>query len=128
MSAFIVSKNHIDYLVSFASIKKVYNPTSGKPVKYNENEAGQMLVDQNHKSYNARYKGDFEIPAYSYSHPSTTGGHHVAQVLKACDCYEYQACETPDYYTTPAAFLIHAIRKEAGRMLPGYDDAAWEIR
>lgn len=48
-------------------------------------------------------------------------------VLKACDCYDYQACETPDYDETPAAALVRAIRRAAIAELPGYDAAPWEI-
>ena len=49
------------------------------------------------------------------------------QALKACDCYDYQAGETPDYNSTPAHDIISQIRQFAIMALPGYEAAAWEI-
>jgi len=45
--------------------------------------------------------------------------------LKMCDCYEYQACETPDWRETDAHHQIMWIRKALIREMPGYDDAPW---
>ena len=47
-------------------------------------------------------------------------------VLKMCDCLEYQSCETGDWNDTLACKLLGSIRKAAIRQLPGYDDAPWE--
>ena len=49
------------------------------------------------------------------------------KILKACDCLDYQSCETEDYNETLAAHLIFAIRKAAIHNLPGYQNAPWEI-
>jgi len=49
-------------------------------------------------------------------------------VLKACDGFDYQASETPDYETSLAAIVIRAIRKWAITRLPGYSDApGWSM-
>jgi len=48
-------------------------------------------------------------------------------ILKACDCLEYQSCETEDYRETSAYKVLELIRGSAISLLPGYEDAAWEI-
>jgi hypothetical protein len=48
-------------------------------------------------------------------------------LLKMCDCLEYQSCETKDWETTPAYRLLNAIRKAAIHALPGYEDAPWDF-
>lgn len=47
-------------------------------------------------------------------------------ILKMCDCLEYQSCESADYRETLAWRLLGMIRRAAWRALPGYDDAPWE--
>jgi len=48
-------------------------------------------------------------------------------VLKACDGYEYQACEHPGWEASEAHAYINALRRRAIHALPGYDEAAWEV-
>jgi hypothetical protein len=36
----------------------------------------------------------------------------ATQILKACACYDYQACETDDYYDTKAAKFVNAVREK----------------
>ena len=47
------------------------------------------------------------------------------EILKMCDCLEYQSCETDDWETTVACRLWNAIRRAAIRALSGYEDAPW---
>lgn len=120
MSAFIVEDAHIDALVTFA--------VSGQRIstfRKSPDEIGQTLVNENWRSVNYRYKTTDTAPVYQHAHyaqPLT-----IVEVLKACDCYEYQACETTDYNDSEAANLIHAIRKKAIREMPGYQEAPWGI-
>jgi len=45
--------------------------------------------------------------------PSSDGARITAtQILKACNCYDYQACETDDYYGTKAAKFVNAVREK----------------
>jgi hypothetical protein len=49
-------------------------------------------------------------------------------LLKGCDCFDYQACETGDYGSSIACAIIEAIRKRAILCLPEYDDApGWDF-
>lgn len=49
------------------------------------------------------------------------------EVIKACNCYNYQACETPDWKDTEAQAIVHALRERAIKQLEGYGKAAWVI-
>lgn len=49
------------------------------------------------------------------------------QVIKACDCLEYQSCEHPEWEQSEACKLLKAIREAAIGALPGYSEAEWEI-
>lgn len=49
------------------------------------------------------------------------------EILKMCDCTEYQSCETDDWRETVAYRLLNAIRRAAIRALPGYEDAPWDF-
>lgn len=49
------------------------------------------------------------------------------EILKMCDCLEYQSCETKDWPASVAHRLLNAIRRAAVRALPGYEDAPWDF-
>jgi hypothetical protein len=49
----------------------------------------------------------------------------IATVLRACDCYDYQACETSDYAESEAARIVARARYRAGRKVEGYEAAPW---
>jgi hypothetical protein len=48
-------------------------------------------------------------------------------IIKQCDCFDYQACETNDYEKSIAHAIIAAIRRKAIRSLPGFDQAPWGV-
>ena len=110
MSAWIVSKLHVDVLVyglGTAEIVTGLSPT----------EIGQELWEENHRSINFRYAhhGVVDTPAYTYEVPTAEriqqaaeGGHQAAQVatltridndliLGLVECYDYQSCEHPGW-------------------------------
>lgn len=41
------------------------------------------------------------------------------ELIRLCDEYHYQSCETPDYYTSDAYWLVTSIKNEATRVLVG---------
>lgn len=132
MSAFQCCNTHINALVAAAfgeGIKKqwfaVYN--DGKRYEMTERELGELLTEENAKSIAYRYpnepKADVQfVPAQPYVFSLTP-----VEVLKACDCYEYQACEHPGWERSVAAACVQRIRKDYIKKLAGYDEAAWEI-
>jgi len=130
MSAFIVNKKHIDALVTWAGAQHYqihYYPNGGDwlPIAGREDEVGQVLVNENYRSVNYRYDESDKPDRYlwsQYSQPLS-----AVQVIKACNCFDYQACETDDYPDSEATAIIKAIREQAIRQLPGYEEAQWEL-
>ena len=135
MSAFVVSKNHIEYMLSF-----FMNDSDRKLSVYHEQnwlyfdlieqehfqKAADILYAQNIRSYNFRYKDTVESGIIEWKrnwYPDQS----PVKVIKACDCYDYQSTETADYETTLACKIIHSIRRNAILRLEGYKEAQWRI-
>lgn len=90
---------------------------------------GQMLLDQNYVSVGHRYDESDDAPRFDYGrHFLDHAPVSPVAVLKAIDCYVYQSCEDPGWEESNARRFCDALRKLAISKLPGYDDAAWEIR
>lgn len=87
---------------------------------------GQMLVNANYISVNHRYSED-DAPDHPYTFKRYEKRLTPVQVVKACDCFDYQSCEVDNYESTEAFKLIRHIRWTAIAKLPGYDAADWEI-
>lgn len=144
MSAFIVSHDHIDALMSYALAHRLsyYVPAVPPAVggasitvtSFNVTEVGRILLDENERSVRARYS-DYAPGELPGTIGEESGGYTFRQfpalpavhVLKACQCFDYQACETDDYEATLAHTIVNAIRSAAVRDLPGYEKAPWEI-
>lgn len=85
----------------------------------------EILLKANLDSVNYRYSEKSEAKIkyrfYNYEQMGAVG------ILKQCDCYEYQSCETPDYYESDAHKIIEKVRRSAIHRLPGYEQAEWGI-
>jgi hypothetical protein len=92
---------------------------------------GRELLRANYLSYAARY-GDpvDEVAILAYAHHLNLRHMSMAPVavLKAVASYEYQCCEVSNWEGSPAEKFCDWMRRKAIYRLPGYDDAAWEIR
>lgn len=119
MSAFIVNPTHLSAIVRWACLNNV----SGVPGQ--EQEKVDLLHAENVKSVNYRYKEQTEPYTISYNAfaPELT----PVQVIKACQCLDYQSCEHPEWEKSAACALLKTISDQAISKLPGYDAAAWEI-
>lgn len=125
MSAFLVSERHINTLVTWAARYKVSTVNRAK--------LADMLVAANLDSLGDRYtecQAEAELAASYRFHPTRLP--RATQIVKACDCYDYQACEVMDYDATLAARFVDNIRNRAIAMGgkqsgPDYDRCAWEI-
>lgn len=155
MSAFIVSKAHIDAIVDVAA-----NGPSGRGPQYpgdgwysttwsedgvrlsarpDSDLAGQMLWRECYLSVTYRYpeaEGENALPGpcdfsvadvltYTFTRPSARLT--TVQCLKAIRCYEYQSCEHPGWKDSPAYAFCQHLTASLIAELPGYDEAAWEI-
>jgi hypothetical protein len=86
-----------------------------------------MLLEQNIRGVNSRYciEGESEtMYAFEVSRVSLD----PVQVLKALQCYEYQACNDPGWKGSEARAFCDALRRLAIARLPGYEQAAWEVQ
>ena len=63
------------------------------------------LIQRVYQNKNERIRA-----GYAATRNKLTLSRSRAQVLVACDCYDYQCCETDDYDSTPAALLVNAVR------------------
>ena len=139
MSAFIVGHDHIDALLTFAldsrrngPVSYVTNNICVRITKENVTEIGRHLLTENERSVRYRYPDYGPLcaeNAENYKFRPWTQPLTALSILKACDCFDYQACETGDYWQSLAYTIIDAIRARAIRRLPGYTDApGWEFR
>jgi hypothetical protein len=136
MSAYIISQANIKRIVeSF----RIYGHSYGLDMRFTDdsgevidihahttdglNKVGQILTDGNYKSVNYRYNENEQPEIYEHDH--TAKRFTPVQLLKACACYEYQACEVPDFKNTLAYRMISRIKEAAINALPGYKEAEW---
>jgi hypothetical protein len=103
------------------------NLPSGEILNFNDTDdlskMAQILLDENYKSVNHRYKeNDSDTINFEFE-PALS----CVQIIKACECYDYQACETKEYKDSAAKRIIEWIEGKAVRTLPGYESAEWEI-
>jgi hypothetical protein len=135
MSAYIVENDHIDALLSYAIKHNVrYSPEPSAPsveiTAFNATEIGRILLDENERSVRHRYPGDEDSTAdsASYNFRRFAPLPEAMIILKACDGFDYQACETDNYEQSVAAIIVNAIRGSAIPRLPGYSDApGWHL-
>jgi hypothetical protein len=121
MSAFIVSKRHIDALVT--PFYKTMEMT---------NEIGQRLWEQNHRSVNHRYSQQTPTPKYDFvpCHARLNDNGEQSYLtaldyLKLLDSFEYQSCEVK--FDSEVSAYCNKLRKHLASQLDGYDDAVWSI-
>ncbi len=127
MSAYVVDPEHIHMLVHAAVNRKVsyYHDNQSYPVRSDTaGYTGAVLLAENLASVNHRYCEHELEPAYEYRQPGRSAT--PVEVLKGLDCYEYQACEHPDWAGSQAKAFCDALRDAAISDLPGYDEAPWE--
>lgn len=119
MSAFIVSTDHIDAIVTYAGTHGISrrSPT----------ELGQILLTENAKSVASLYQEGMSNEGAAYVFRTFTKPLSAVAILKACDCLEYQSCEHDSWADSIARSILDSIRVAAIKQLPGYADAAWEI-
>jgi len=129
MSAWIVSKKHIDLLVAAAG-------SVGMAVD-NPHEVGQMLWHENHVSVNYRYGERTLTPPYKFEAEPNKAIDPVV-VIKQINCLDYQSCEHEGWRTSAACrFLTDLTSKLEAKLglpddkihaLPAYTAAPWGIK
>lgn len=150
MSAYIVDKNHIRFLVEAANSWRLatYNDLNFRwfwrdewhELRYGESEraaeVANMLWLENIRSVSHRYPNESSATLPGPKHqdfvlaPGDFGQvifdqYEPAQVLKSCDCYEYQTCEHDEWEESEAYAFIQALRHRAWHAVQGYEQAQW---
>lgn len=121
MSAYIVDEDTIDLLVTVAMFGGEWRKGIRVRGQHYEtvldgNTLGAVLIAENVRSVNYRY-GENDTPgSYEWKPAGIAkylgGAIGWGDVLGALDCYEYQACETPDWHETLAYDVCQAIRRK----------------
>jgi len=144
MSAYIVEKQHILYLVETAMEQLFHRFTWYSGGQHNElpmgdykraAEVANMLWRENIASVSGRYPNessatlpgsiedsyvitpdDFTAEVYKFD---------PAQIMKACHCYEYQSCEHDAWDDSEAKSFIDTLARRASTKVAGYEKAEW---
>lgn len=130
MSAYLVSEQHIHYLMEAVHAWGLHAPHGNSVIRREKNldheartNLGMELWEENQRSLNAKYPPEL-MPNYMASNRHW-GTLDPVQVIKACHCYEYQSCEHDDWRDSRAYAIIQGILDAAMSHLRGYDDAEW---
>lgn len=119
MSAYIVSKQHIDMIVNYVYNKRIEDEREYRT----RDELGQILYDENVRSVNHRYHEKNRLFKYTFESPAL--GLTCVEFIKFLRCLDYQSCERPSYDRSQARRVIVNLVFRAVSDIPGYDDAPW---
>jgi hypothetical protein len=149
VSAFIVSKEHLDLLVrlAFGGPRPEPHSSRWKPPSWliehrtTPDELGKLLLAENVASVSYRYpnaRAD-ELPGarppYWLVSEAGEGGYAyrrqpyvltAVEGLKALACYAYQSCEHPEWNDSPAHAFCRSLEKVLIAALPRIDNTPWE--
>lgn len=143
MSAWMVTQEHVDVLVSAAVAFKLIEPDQAT-------ETGRMLWSENLESINYRYPDTVENTDHIPGPVDFDGAATVAEyvftprsveephfIVKQLDCFAYQSCEHPGWEDSGARDLCDAIAMTIANTLhegpevmrdhPTYNAAAWGV-
>lgn len=133
MSAHMVSDKQIDVLVSYMIKEKIGYYINGWVYASRENaeSIGQILIDENYRSVNARYaertEGYFGKPD-TYKFNSKCGPlPDAVTILKLANNSAYQSDNADKWEESLAYKILQAIKEYAIRKVPGYEEAPWGI-
>lgn len=114
MSAWLVSKAHIDLLATYAHEEGL---TFGEML--DPQKIGEMLWAENVASLDARYPGRYmddelraEVAGYVYA-PAHTATLYAGNVWNAARCLDYRSCEHEGWRASTACALVDAIEAHA---------------
>jgi hypothetical protein len=139
MSAFLVTHEHIHTLLwaglqhpRLGTLRWHFgNPRSeGELQPETADIVGQMLLDENATGVNHLYNTTNPVQTYGETYTYRPPVHRtwsIPELLNALDCYEYQACEHPNWSGSQAQAFVEALRHKLISELPGYRTGPWTI-
>lgn len=121
MSAYLVEPHNVAYLAQFFKSENKSDPRSVADI------AG-ILAAANVASVNHRYRGDadsfydggasaFVNDCVAMAQSAVWQRFDPSAVVKAANCFEYQACEVSDWEQSPAWFITNEVIRDAARLL-----------
>ena len=141
MSAYIVENNVINFLIAAAIKYQVYVKVpkiDGRNSDYAYKEVnkfepeeldalGQVLLDENYRSVNARYRESDKAEKFVFGRSKTDRNAgfskiELAQVFATVANYEYQASETDDFEASEAYSFTSRLVRKAGESLRTQDE------
>jgi len=135
MSAYIVTQDHIRYLIEsalalsrrkhFRAFRWWYGDKWLGMTREDALKVGQMLWDENVARVSHRYSEEGQEHVFSYEPQGPYYDWNMAQIFKACDCYVYQSCEHPEWESSSAHAFIQSLRDDAWHHLDSYEEAEW---
>jgi hypothetical protein len=150
MSAYIVDKNHVIYLVDAAMNSErgasTFRWYSGERPNYNRGELPKGDYDRAAEVANMLWRENIKSVSHRYPHESSATlpgpiDHETieprdfrgirwlnfapVQVIKACHCFNYQSCEHDAWEASEAKAFIESLISSYCHSLQGYDDAEW---
>ena len=122
MSCFVVPDFHIDAVGAWAVASQAGAVIRGLDPR---GLAAELYL-ANCTAYRERYGED---PSENYIFTMRPEVHAMppVQIIKACDCLDYQCGDWTDYPGSIAERAVDQIRRTAIYALPGYRAAAWTL-
>lgn len=132
MSAWIVSKDHIDLLVSEGLRRRItcildQNVHPFREVfltEDNRDEFGQMLWDENRESVDFRYQEHTEPDTYTFEWVNRVPSRVL---MNAIHSYEYQSCEHNDWKTSASCYFVTQLMDDLLRECVTGPDLGWSF-
>lgn len=124
----ILAKAFLDYGVEYKAPD--YNNKGGFIVFVDTHTQaiGQSLLNQNYKSVNYRYNEETPTPRFTYQRSIDDKLADLGLIYGCIRCYEYQACETNDYFESDIHKSLMRLKEkllERAISRLGYDTHKW---
>jgi len=129
MSAYVVSNNVIDFIISAFIENARHGKTITVPIdeiRYitydlatdaDRDALGQALLDENYRSVNHRYSESDNGGEYKFRfHRAVLDmsvENRTLQMAQSIACLDYQACECPDYHKSRCYLILNNLRDAA---------------
>ena len=139
MSCYVMSKPEIDAMVRLGNDNRVYwyGKAGAQTASDNPDTIGEMLVTENVKSVMHRYNSPIHdlpgpnVPYWldDYTFHDDPWAPHMTPIqgIKLAHCYQYQACEHPEWEKSDAKVFSDALIHHLIRMVDGYEEATWGL-
>lgn len=109
----VIAKGFVEYGVGFEADDYKKKIRIIVDQKAEIEEIGQSLLNQNYASVNARYRENTPTPKFEMKQVKFNEG-----ILLGCvNCYEYQSCETDNFYDSKLWYSLERLKDKILRSL-----------